>query len=126
VVPDPSDSSTGLPSRTAAVLAYSGWWVTGLIFWLLERRDGYVRFHAAQAVAGFGLLATAMFSFGSLGVLSLSMLPAAFPLFMAAAGLTWVAGVVLWGWSMWRAALGHRWRVPIVADLADRLVAGQA
>ena len=40
-----ADSTTGLTTRTAAVLAYLGWWVTGLIFWAVERRDLQVRFH---------------------------------------------------------------------------------
>ena len=50
-------SSLGLPSRTAAALAYSGWWITGAIFWLLEREDRVVRFHAAQSIVVFGVAA---------------------------------------------------------------------
>ena len=37
-------TSTGLAPRTAATLAYAAWWMTGLIFWLLEREDRFVRF----------------------------------------------------------------------------------
>ena len=47
-------SSLGLSSRAAAALAYSGWWVTGTILWIVERRDPVVRVHAAQAVVVFG------------------------------------------------------------------------
>ena len=32
-----SISSSGLSPRLAAPLAYSGWWITGLIVWFVER-----------------------------------------------------------------------------------------
>lgn len=115
-------SSTGLSSRTAAALAYSGWWVTGAIFWFLERRDSSVRFHAAQAVAAFGLIAILIVLFGGLAAASLSFLPSMFSLFVTAAAVTWIAGLVLWGVTMWKTASGDEWRIPVAADLADRLV----
>ena len=71
-------SSTGLPSRTAAALAYGGWWVTGLIIWFLERQDRFARFHAAQSVVTFGALSALIFFFGLLAAASLSFLPSAF------------------------------------------------
>ena len=116
-------SSTGLSSRIAAPLAYSGWWITGVILWLIERRDPYVRFHAAQSVAAFGLVATLIGAFGALAIASLSLLPSAFTLFLGAAALTWVGGMLLWVVTMWKAASGDAWRIPVAAALADRLTA---
>ena len=116
-------SSTGLSPRTAATLAYSGWWVTGAIVWLVERRDPFVRFHAAQAVVVFGVAALLIALFGALAVASLAMLPATFDLFVGAATLTWAAAVGLWGIAMWKAAGGDEWRVPIAAGWARRLSA---
>ena len=117
-----SSSSTGLAPRFAAPLAYAGWWITGILFWLLETRDGYVRFHAAQSLAAFGLIAAMITAFTVLAVLSLSFLPGAFAGFVWAALLTWGGGVLLWMVSMWKAATGRLWRIPIAADLADRLM----
>jgi uncharacterized membrane protein len=117
-----STSSTGLAPRFAAPLAYAGWWITGILFWLLETRDPYVRFHAAQSLTAFGLLAGMVAAFSTLAVLSLSFLPGAFAAFVWAAILTWGGGVILWMVSMWKAATGRLWRIPIAADLADRLV----
>ena len=116
-------SSTGLSPRVAAPLAYSGWWITGLVVWLVERRDPYVRFHAAQAVTAFGLVAALIAAFAALAVASLSLLPSAFTLFVWAAALTWVVGMLLWVVTMWKAASGEPWRIPVAADLADRLTA---
>ena len=117
-----ASSSTGLSPRVAAPLAYAGWWVTGMVFWLVEARDTYVRFHAAQSVTAFGLIALMIAGFLALAVVSLSYLPGAFSSFVWAAILTWAGGVALWLVSIWSAATGRRWRIPIAAELADRLV----
>jgi uncharacterized membrane protein len=112
-----------LPSRTAAALAYGGWWLTGALFWFIERRDAYVRFHAAQAVAAFGLVALLIAMFGMLAAVSLTFQPAAFTPLMWAAGVTWALGVMLWLLAMWKAASGDAWRIPLASHLADRLAA---
>jgi uncharacterized membrane protein len=115
-------SSTGLAPRLAAPLAYAGWWITGFVIWIIERRDTYVRFHAAQAITAFGLIALLIGAFCILAVASLSFLPSAFGPFIWAAGMTWVGGLVLWVLSMWKAASGEPWRIPVAAELADRLM----
>jgi uncharacterized membrane protein len=103
-------SSTGIPSRTAAALAHSGWWITGGIFWLVEREDPFVRRHAAQSVAVFGALSLLIVVFGALAVASLSFVPAAFGFFTTAAAVTWLVGLALWGVAMWKATNGQEWR----------------
>jgi uncharacterized membrane protein len=117
------ETSTGLSPRLAASLAYSGWWVTGLIFWALEPANGFVRFHAAQSIAAFGTLALIMAGFGVAAVMSLVVLPTAFSLFILALQLTWLAGVALWAVALWRTARGQTWRMPLAGDLADRMLA---
>ena len=114
-------SSVGLSPKTAVMLAYSGWWITGAIFWALERRDTVARFHAAQAIVVFGLLAVLIVAFGTLAAVSLSFMPSLFMVFISAAALTWIAGVVLWGVVMWRIWRGGEWRVPAAAGWTKRL-----
>ena len=115
-------TSTGLAPRTAATLAYAAWWITGLIFWFLEREDRYVRFHAAQAIAAFGSIALLIALLAVLAGASLSFLPTAFMPLLVAASVTWVAGLVLWLMAMWKAAGGDAFRIPLAAAWADRLV----
>ena len=121
MVPATSDSSTGLSRRVAVPLAYAGWWMTGLILWFVERRDTAIRFHAAQSMAAFGVVAALVIAFGALAVAALQLLPAAFDLFLWAALGTWALGVVLWIVAMWKATTGRMWRIPIAAELADRI-----
>ena len=43
-------SSTGLDENVAALLSYIFTWVTGLVFFLIEKNSRFVRFHAMQAI----------------------------------------------------------------------------
>ena len=43
-------SSTGLDENIAALLAYIFHWVSGLIFFLIEKESRLVRFHAMQSI----------------------------------------------------------------------------
>jgi uncharacterized membrane protein len=119
---DEGESSTGLATQVAAPLAYAGWWLTGLIFWLIERRDRFVRFHAAQALAAFGGLALLMAAFAVMAIASLSFVPALFNALVIAAEATALLAVVLWLVSIWQVASGRDWRIPIAAGWAERMV----
>lgn len=116
-----ADSSTGLTRRLAVPLAYAGWWATGLVFWLLERRDPKVRFHAAQSLITFGAISCVVGALGFLTVASLSFVPASFNVMLMLTVGVAVLGVLLWAVLLWRVAGGGDWRLPLVAGWADRL-----
>jgi uncharacterized membrane protein len=115
----PTDSTTGLTTRTASVLAYLGWWVTGLILWSVERRDSLVRFHAIQSTIAFGVLGLAIAAFVLVALLMLSFAPAGFAFFLGAAFVLWVASVALWLLALWKASQGAKWRIPLASRLAE-------
>src|SRR5271165_3549292 len=46
-------SQDGLSENAAAALSYVLGWLTGIIFYLIDKRP-YVRFHAAQSIVTFG------------------------------------------------------------------------
>lgn len=115
-------STTGIDPRLASVLAYSLWWVTGVLFLILERRDRGVRFHAAQAVVLFGSVSLVLALLGASSVVALAVSSELFPLVRALVDVVWVAGVVLWIVLVVRAGRGDTWRVPLVATLAEGLV----
>jgi uncharacterized membrane protein len=108
------------------VLSYLGWWVTGLLFWAIERRDAIVLFHAAQATVAFGALALLMTVLVFLALLMLSFAPAGFTVLMTAAAVVWTAGVVLWLVSLWKASQGERWRIPLAARVAEKATEASA
>src|ERR1700683_3111222 len=45
--------TTGMDENVAGLLCYALGWVTGLIFFLIDKRP-FVRFHAAQSIVVFG------------------------------------------------------------------------
>ena len=49
----PPAQHSSLSQNTAALLSYVLGWITGLIFFLIDKRP-YVRFHAAQSIITFG------------------------------------------------------------------------
>ena len=117
-------TSTGLDPRVASVIAYSAWWLTGLVLLGLERVDPIVRFHAAQSTVLFGV-ASAVIAVSYAAALPLMLLSSdAVPLLMAVANVTWLTAVGLWAWLIVKAARGERWCVPgiggVVSRLADR------
>ena len=120
MTPDPITSS-GLPPRVAATLAYAGWWITGLIVWSVERRDAYVRFHAAQACVAFGAITSVVAACSMFAVASLVVMPKAFGFWVWAAALSGLAGLALWVAALWNAATGRLWRIPVAAKFADRM-----
>jgi len=103
-------------------LCYVLGWITGLIFFLIDKRP-YVRFHAAQSIVVFGalhILSVAlgvMFGVGWLfgRVAGWSSLGAGFLLHVVVR----LAGFFLWIVLMVKAYQGERFRVPVAADLAE-------
>ena len=118
-----ADSSTGLEPRTGAFLAYLAWWVTGALMLVLERRDSFVRFHAAQALVGLGaiwVLGAAVFVL-AFAVLSISATGFAAMLWLALG--IWAVGVGVWLGCLVKVFRGERWRMPLAARIADRISA---
>ena len=114
-------TSTGVEPRLAAVLSYTAWWLSGLVFLIIEQQHRGVRFHAAQSIILFGGLSIVI---GLLSVVSVGMLVVSTAAFQAARFLVsavWIAAVVIWLVLMFRAFKGETWRVPVVGDLAGRL-----
>ena len=108
-------SSTGLPSNIGGLLSYALGWLTGLVFFLIEGKDEFVRFHAMQSIIVFG--AMTIFSI-------LSSILFIVPFLGAIVGsFVWIASVVLWIILMVKAYQGERFKLPIAGDLAEQWAA---
>ena len=102
-------SSTGLEANVAGLLCYVGWWVSGLVFILIEKESKFVRFHALQSIYVFGVLTIAMIVLGWIPVLGPALV-----------GLIWVLCVVLWIILMVKAYQGAKFKLPWAGDLAEK------
>ena len=105
------ETSTGLMPHIEGLLCYLGGWVTGLIFFILEQKNNWVRFHAAQSIVTFGILTVATALLG--------WIPFVGPVFTA---IIWIIGFVLWIVLMVKAHSGERYHLAWAGDIAERMV----
>jgi uncharacterized membrane protein len=114
-------SQSGLTENVAGLLCYVLGWVTGLIFFLTDKRP-FVRFHAAQSIVVFGALMILRIIIGMMFVTSgLAGIGTGFSLGIMLSGLVSIVGLVLWILLMVKAYQGERYRLPIAAEFADKL-----
>jgi len=111
-VPDGVDgeSSTRMPVLLAALLAYAFGIFSGLLLFLLEKKNPYVSFHGAQSMLLFGGLLLVESVAGFLPVIG----------FFVATGLT-TLGWFLWIYMMVGCYRGTRISLPLVGAAAERL-----
>jgi uncharacterized membrane protein len=114
----PAGSGTsGMSENVAGLLCYLLWWVTGLIFYFIDKRP-FVRFHAAQSIVVFGGLTVVRIA---LRILFMTGGWGGFSVGVALSSIVWLLSVVLWILLMIKAYQGEKYRVPIAADLADQI-----
>jgi uncharacterized membrane protein len=112
-----ASTQSGLSENVAGLLCYLLGWITGLIFFLIDKRP-FVRFHAAQSIVVFGGLTIIRI------VLSMLFISGGLAGFSAGVGILWLVslvGLVLWILLMVKAYQGEKYRVPLAADLADQI-----
>jgi uncharacterized membrane protein len=118
-----STTSTGVDPRLSSLLCYTAWWVSGLIFLIIEQQHRDVRFHAAQSLILFGGLSAIIATLSLLSVAMLMVSGGAFQAARVLVYLVWTGAVIIWLVLMYRTYQGQTWRVPIAGDLAAKLAA---
>jgi uncharacterized membrane protein len=111
-VMEPAGTSTGLSPNIAGLLCYVAGWITGIIFLVLEQKNKFVRFHAAQSIVAFGTITVA-------GVI-LGLIPLVGVAFSSIIG---IVGFIVWIIMMVKAANGEWYKLPWAGDVAEKIVA---
>jgi uncharacterized membrane protein len=110
-------TTMGMEPNVEAGLSYVLTWVTGLIFFLMEKQNRFVRFHAMQSILFFGgltiinIILTVIGSFGVPGVGILT--------FFAgwAVGIVGLVGYIV---LLINGFQGKYFKLPIVGDYAEK------
>ena len=108
----PVGTSTGLSPNTAGLLCYVTGWVSGIVFLVLEQRNKFVRFHAAQSIVAFGTLTAAGIILGLIPVVG-----GAFSLIIG------IIGFIVWVVMIVKASSGEWYKLPWAGDVAEKIVA---
>ncbi len=101
-------------NKLAGLLSYAFGWIGGVVFLFLApyNQDQEVRFHAWQSILFFVATSIAYFAISMLG----AFIPFLWILTMAM-GLGMLA---MWVFLMVRAYQGNAFRIPVVAEYADK------
>jgi uncharacterized membrane protein len=114
-------SQTGMSENVAGLLCYLLGWITGLIFYLIDKRP-FVRFHAAQSIVVFGGLNIISYVLGMfLGVSVMAHGWTGAGTGVILLHVLHLATFVLWIFLMVKAYQGERFRLPVAADLAEQI-----
>jgi len=105
-------TSVNIEENIASMLCYLGGWITGLIFFLIEKENKTVRFHALQSLITFiGVFVVYIFlSFISWFVPFLWIFNVLFGLLV----------FILWILLMIKAYQGEYFKLPIIGDIAEK------
>lgn len=104
-------SSLGMQENLAALLSYVFGFITGIIFFALEKESNFVKFHAMQSI----LFSVGLFIIGFI----IGFIPI----------VGWILGIllnlaslVMWILFMVKAYKGERFKFPIIGDIAEQQV----
>ena len=116
----PKSTSTGLPSNMAAAIACIPL-VGGIVFYILEKHDTFVRFYAMQSIifGGAWILCWIVYLVAHT---ILGSIPAIGLFFAIILGIAWalisVAFLVIWIVTMVKAFTNVRWDIPYIGPIA--------
>ena len=124
VAPQPfsanAPSSTGLDPNLAAALSYLAGPFSGVLILLVERANGYVRFHAWQSILGLGGLGLLSAAALVLSFLTLLISPFIFTVMYRFSELVAIACLLAWIICLVKAFTGERWEMPVAGRAAAR------
>ena len=114
-----ASSHTGLAPNVASLLSYLCFFITGIVFLILEKDDKNVRFHAWQSTlfgAAFMIIQIGLSILGAmLGVVS-TLLGGLINLMVPIVGLIFF---IFWIVCLIKAYNGERYHLPILGDIAE-------
>jgi uncharacterized membrane protein len=122
----PKSTSTGLPSNIAAAIACIPL-IGGIIFYILEKHDSFVRFYAMQSIilGGAWILFAIVYSVAHA---ILTPIPAIGLLFSIILWVVWalvgVTFLVVFIVTVVKAFTGVRWEIPYIGPMARKQMEG--
>ncbi len=102
-------SSTGLNENTAGLVSILFGWVSGLVFFLIEKDSSYVKFHALQSLIFFGSATIIVSVFGRIGFIG--------GIISSLIGLATLAGWII---LMIKAYQGEWFELPVIGEIARK------
>ena len=106
---DLGKSSTGMQPNFAALLSYVLGVITGLVFFLVEKENKFVKFHAMQSICLSCAVIVLSFALAIIPIIGWILIP-----------LVQLASLVVWIICMVKAYQGAWFRLPVIGDFAAK------
>ncbi len=106
---DLGKTSVGMNAQVAALLSYLLGWITGLIFFVIEKENKFVRFHAMQSIVTFASLFVLCIVLSFIPIIGWALLP-----------IVWIAQFILWIILMVKAYQGEKFKLPFAGNIAEK------
>jgi|SRR5215204_1196039 len=124
-------SSTGLDENVASLLSYVFGWLSGLIFFLMEKDSRLVKFHAMQSILLNVLIVVLAIVFSVVITVLVLILGTVSDSLAAIAGilsyLLWLLLcliiLILWVLCLIKAYQGQMYKLPIIGNFAEKFSA---
>jgi len=121
-------TSSGLEENIASMICYIGIWLTGLIFFFIEKENKTIRFHALQSILTFlPLTIIGWIFYGLLGVSYTSRNVYGYSYAYPSVSIFWYIGMlinvlmfILWLILVFKAYKGEKFKLPIIGDIAEK------
>jgi uncharacterized membrane protein len=118
-------TSTGLDPKLAGLLCYVLGIVTGLIFFLIEKGNDVVRFHAAQSIVFGGAVIVLWIVLMMLGLIASTISFSLASLFAILTPLVGLGFFIVWIILLIKGYSGTKWKLPFLGDIAERMASGR-
>ena len=102
-------TSIGLKPNVAALLSYLVGIITGVIFYVIEKENKFVRFHALQSIVVFGFFFMLYIILPFIPIIGWVLLP-----------LISIVTIILWIILMIKAYQGEYFKLPIAGVIAEK------
>jgi len=122
-------SSMNMEENMASMLCYVLTWVTGLIFYFMEKENKTVRFHAIQSILTFLPLTILGYVFWWIGIpkwsygggpWGLGSYDLGIPALVWASYAIWALTGILWLILVYKAYSGEKLKLPVIGDIAEK------
>jgi uncharacterized membrane protein len=104
-------TSTGMNPNTAAMLSYILGLITGIIFFVLEKDNEFVRFHAIQSIIFSAFLLVINIVLGFIPIIGLLVSLLLVPV-----------SLVFWVILMAKAYQNEYYKLPVIGNMAERFI----
>lgn len=119
----PKTTTLGIGERIEGALCYFLWFVSGIIFLIIEKDNKFVRFHALQSIATFlplYIIVSEIEKIISMPTMVFQMNIFGMLIYVVLLSVLWTLIGILWLLLIYKASKGEKYKLPIVGIIAEK------